>query len=493
MGTELKEKYLMLIDGEPAEGGGGEVYTVYNPARNEPLTTVALGTTDDVDRAVAAARKALKGDWRKAGPAARSRMILNLADLLRANADELARLETMNVGKAISSTKGEVYAAADELEFFASHTRLTGETLPISGSMFAYTMEEPVGVCAAIVPWNYPLMLTAWKLAPVLATGCTVVVKTASATPLTGLRLAELCLEAGIPPGVVNVITGSGSTVGAHLASHPGVDKVSFTGATDTGAEIMRLASDGIKRVTLELGGKSPNIVFADADLDAAAAASAWAIYYSAGQSCEARSRLFLQQDIYDEFLELFVDKARKIKVGDPLDPATQVGSLISEDQLKTVDGYVQLGVEEGAKLLTGGGRPDDPDLAGGAFYLPTVLEGVRNDMRVAQEEIFGPVVTAIPFKDEAEAVAMANDVIYGLAATVFTGSGARAQRVARSIQSGTVSINSPFIAFPGVPFGGFKQSGVGRERARQTVDQYTETRTIVMSTSDRIFNPFRL
>lgn len=491
---DVRQRYLMVIDGEQVEGGGG-FRPVINPAVNKELTQVAVANREDVDRAVAAARKAFTGDWAKFGPVERSRVLLKFSDLIRENTDELARLETLNVGKAIAGAKAEVRGAANELEFFASHTRLTGETLPGSGSMFSYTTRQPVGVCAAIVPWNFPILMAAWKIGPALAAGCTLVLKPATATPLTAIRLAELALEAGIPPGVLNVVVGPGTEVGAYLVSHPGVDKVAFTGETTTGREIMKMAADGIKRVTLELGGKSPNVIFDDADLEGAAAASVWAIYYNAGQTCEARSRLIIHEKVYDKFLDLFTEKARKVRIGDPLDPETQVGSLVSTSQWQRVDGYVKSGLEEGAKLLCGGRRPEGlPEpYAQGAFYEPTVLADVGIKMRVAQEEIFGPVVTATPFKDEAEAIALANDVIYGLAGTVFTRDGARAQRVARSIKAGTVGINTPFISFPGIPFGGFKQSGIGRERASQTLDQYTETHTILINISDRIYNPYGL
>jgi acyl-CoA reductase-like NAD-dependent aldehyde dehydrogenase len=339
------------------------------------------------------------------------------------------------------------------------------------------------------VPWNYPLMMTTWKLAPALAAGCTIVLKPDSATPLSALRMAELATEVGFPPGTINVVPGPGPTVGAHLVKHPGVEKIAFTGSTATGAEIMRLASDGIKRLILELGGKSPNLVFADANLEDAIPSSVWSIYYSAGQSCEARSRVLVESSIYDDFVARFSEAAQSLKVGDPLDPETQVGSLISNEHRERVHGYVEAGRAEGAEVVAGGESAEGR----GAFYPPTVLAQVDNSMRVAQEEIFGPVVTVIPFEDEKDATRIANDVRYGLMATVWTGDPARGHRLARRIKAGTVGINMPFTAFPGIPFGGYKQSGFGRELGLETLDDYLETKSVIVSTSPKPFNPFGL
>jgi aldehyde dehydrogenase (NAD+)/betaine-aldehyde dehydrogenase len=350
-------------------------------------------------------------------------------------------------------------------------------------------LKEPVGVCAQIVPWNYPLLMAVWKLSPALAAGCSVVLKPDPLTPLSVLRLAELATEVGFPPGSINIVPGDGPTAGAYLVKHPGVDKVAFTGSTKTGGEIMRLCSDPIKRVTLELGGKSPNLVFADADLDDAIPSSVWSIYYSAGQSCEARSRVLVDASIYDDFVSRFADYAKQLKVGDPLDPETQVGSLISTAHRDRVHGFVERGVSEGAEIVAGGAPGDGK----GAFYQPTVLAKVDNTMEVAQEEIFGPVVTVIPFEDEKDAVRIANDVKYGLMATVWTGDPARGHRVARAIKSGMVGINMPFTAFPGIPFGGYKQSGFGRELSIDTLELYLETKGVLFSTSPKPFNPFGL
>jgi acyl-CoA reductase-like NAD-dependent aldehyde dehydrogenase len=339
------------------------------------------------------------------------------------------------------------------------------------------------------VPWNYPFMLATWKLAPALAAGCTVVLKPDPQTPLTTLRMAELAAEVGIPPGVVNVVPGDGPTTGAQLVRHPGVDKVAFTGSTETGGEIMRLCSEPIKRLILELGGKSPNVIFADAELDDAVPSSVWAIYYSAGQSCEARSRLLVERPVYEDVVAKFAELAGEVRVGDPLDPETQMGSLISNAHREHVHGFVERGREEGAEVVTGGEPSDRP----GAFYPPTVLARVESAAAVAQEEIFGPVVTVIPFEDEQDAIRIANDVRYGLMATVWTGDPARGHRLARAIRAGTVGINMPYTAFPGIPFGGYKQSGFGRELGLDTLDAYLETKSVLVSTGSRAYNPFGL
>jgi aldehyde dehydrogenase (NAD+)/betaine-aldehyde dehydrogenase len=463
------------------------VTQLYEPATGAPLAEVELATEADVDRAVDAARAALAGDWRKAGATERSRLLHALADAVAANRKELAELETRNVGKAISSVKAELAQAIETFRFFASATAsIAGRSNPLGGSLLHYTLKEPVGVCAQIVPWNYPLMLAAWKLAPALAAGCTVVLNPDPQTPLSAQRLAELALEAGIPEGVVNVVPGDGPTVGAYLVGHPGVDKVSFTGSTATGAEVMRLAAEPVKRLTLELGGKSPNVVFADANLDDAIASSAWAIFYSAGQSCEARSRLLVEATVYDEVVARVTELAQRVKVGDPLDPDTQMGSLISAAHRDKVHGFVDAA---GGEVTTGGAITDGP----GAFYPPTVIAGVDNASRVAQEEVFGPVVVAIRFEDEADAVRLANDVRYGLMATVWTGDPARGPRIAQQLKAGTVGINMPYTAFPGIPFGGYKQSGVGRELGIETLESYLETKSVITYTGTRPTNPFRL
>jgi acyl-CoA reductase-like NAD-dependent aldehyde dehydrogenase len=490
MAVATEREYLLFIDGEGAEPSDGEVRELSEPATGKPLAKAAVAGPADVDRAVAAARSALEGAWGKTPANERSRLLHALADAIVAARKELAELETRNVGKALSSSKPEVIVAAESFRFMASAVgSIEGGTRPIGGSILSYTLKEPVGVCAQIVPWNYPIMLAAWKLAPALAAGCTVVLKPDPATPLTAVRLAELAVEVGIPAGVVNVVPGDGPTAGSHLVGHPDVDKVAFTGSTATGSEIMRLCADPVKRVSLELGGKSPAIVFADADLEDAIASSAYGIYYSAGQSCDARSRLLVEKAVYDEVVSRVAEKAAAVRVGDPLDPETQMGSLISREHREKVHGFVDAGREEGAEVVAGG-EPSDGD---GAFYPATVLSQVGSEAGVAQEEIFGPVVVAIPFEDEDDAVRIANGVRYGLLATVWTKDSARGHRLARRVKSGTFTINMPYGAFPGIPFGGYKQSGFGREQGLETLQMYLETKSVIFATGDRPTNPWGL
>jgi len=490
MAAAATREYGLFIDGELAEPASGEVRDLLEPATGEPLARAAMGGEADVDRAVAAARTALDGAWGKTPPTERSRLLHALADAIAANRGELAELECRNVGKAISSVKAEVHGAVENFRYFASAiASISGRANPIGGSLLHYSLKEPVGVAGQIVPWNYPLLMATWKLAPALAAGCTVVLKPDPLTPLSVLRLAELAAEVGFPAGAVNIVPGDGPTTGAYLVRHPGVDKVAFTGSTRTGGEIMRLASDGVKRVTLELGGKSPNLIFADADLADAVPSSAWAIYYAAGQSCEARSRVLVEKPLYEDVVAQLAAYAGQVRVGDPLDPETQVGSLISTAHRERVHGFVERGRAEGAETVTGGTVPEGP----GAFYPPTVVAQVDTRMEIAQEEVFGPVVTVIPFEDEADAVRIANDVRYGLFATVWTGDPARGHRLARAIKAGTVGINMPYTAFPGIPFGGYKQSGFGRELAIETLDLYLETKSVVVATGTRPANPFGL
>ena len=490
MAVATDREYGLFINGEPTEPASGELRDLAEPATGAPLARVAMANEQDVDRAVEAARTALEGPWGKTPPSERSRLLHALADALVANRKELCELEVRNVGKAISSVKAEHAQAVENFRFYASAiASIAGRSNPIGGSLLFYSLKEPAGVCGQIVPWNYPLMMTTWKLAPALAAGCTVVLKPDSATPLSALRMAELAAEVGFPPGTINIVPGPGPVVGAHLVRHPGVEKVAFTGSTATGSEIMRLAADGIKRLILELGGKSPNLVFADAELDDAVPSSVWSIYYSAGQSCEARSRVLVEAPLYEDFVAKFSELAGGLKVGDPLDAETQVGSLISAEHRDRVHGYVETSREEGADVVVGGSVPDGD----GAFYPATVLAHADNSMRVAQEEIFGPVATVIPFEDERDAVRIANESRYGLMATVWTSDPARGHRLARRIKAGTVGINMPYTAFPGIPFGGFKQSGFGRELGLETLDAYLETKSVIVSTSPKPFNPFGL
>jgi aldehyde dehydrogenase (NAD+)/betaine-aldehyde dehydrogenase len=482
-------EYLLFVNGEYVEPQSGEVRELREPATGDVLASAAMAGDADVDRAVEAARAAQEG-WGRTPGTERSRLLHALADAMVANRKELAELESRNVGKAISSVKAELAGATENFRFYASAiATIAGRSNPIGGSLLFYSLKEPVGVAGQIVPWNYPLMMATWKLAPALAAGCAVVLKPDPQTPLTALRLAELATEAGIPPGVVNVVPGDGPTTGAYLVRHPGIDKVAFTGSTKTGGEIMRLCSDPIKRVTLELGGKSPNLLFADADLASAIPSSAWSIFYAAGQSCEARSRLLVEQSIYDDVVAQITELAGKVRVGDPLDSETQMGSLISTAHRDKVHAFVDGAREEGAEVTTGGTVGEGP----GAFYPPTVVANAGNNMVAAQEEIFGPVVTVIPFADEKEAVQIANDVKYGLMATVWTTDPAKGHRIAARIKSGTVGINMPYTAFPGIPFGGYKQSGFGRELAVETLELYLETKSVITNTGNRPINPFGL
>src|SRR5215203_3243442 len=489
MAVATEREYGLFINGQSADPASGEFQDLIEPATGEPLARAAMGNEADVDRAVDAARAALAGDWAKTPPTERSRLLHALADALVANRKELAELEARNVGKAISSVKAEFHQAVENFRFYASAiASIGGRSNPIGGSLLFYSLKEPVGVCGQIVPWNYPLMMTTWKLAPALAAGCTIVLKPDSATPLSALRMAELATEVGFPPGAINVVPGPGPSVGAHIVRHPGLEKVAVTGSTATGAEIMRLASDGIKRLILELGGKSPNIVFADANLEDAIPSSVWAIYYSAGQSCEARSRVLVERSIYDDVVSEFTEKSQALKIGDPLDAETQMGSLISTAHRERVHSFVEGAREEGAEVTTGG-EPGET----GAFYPPTVIAGVDNSMTVAQEEVFGPVVTIIPFEDEKDAIRIANDVKYGLMATVWTNDPGKGHRIAQRVKSGTVGINMPYTSFPGVPFGGYKQSGFGRELGLETLDLYLETKSVLANTGNRPINPFEL
>ena len=481
----------LLIDGEARDAASGATSRTFDPAHGSELASVAQGGAADVDAAVAAARGALEGAWAKTSPAKRSRALNRLAQLLDEQTDALADLESRNVGKVKWQCAAEIKVAVATLELFAGTAQhLYGRSHVVNPAVVSYTLREPVGVVGAIIPWNYPLMMAAWKVAPALAAGNTMVLKPASATPLTALRLGELALEAGIPPGVLNVVPGPGSEVGEAIAAHPGIDKVAFTGETATGRRIAETAARTLKRVSLELGGKSPNIVFADADLDAAVLGSLWAIYYAAGQSCEARSRILVQDGVYDAFASAFAERAKALTVGDPLADETKVGSLISAAHADRVRGFVAMGLEDGGELLAGADLSLDDGLDAGAFVAPTVIAGVGNDSRIAQEEVFGPVVTLTRFADEAEAIGLANGVRYGLAATVWTGDGGRGHRVAQRIRSGAVGINTPFIAFPGVPFGGFKDSGYGREQSIEALDLYTETKAILQNTSAKPINP---
>ncbi|HEX9940621.1 MAG TPA: aldehyde dehydrogenase family protein [Thermoanaerobaculia bacterium] len=471
----------LFIGGEWVEPEGGRTLPVENPAPEEVLCEVAAGGAADVDRAVAAARAALAGDWGwKITPRERGQILWRIADALEARIDEFARLETLDNGKPIFESRYvDVPAGIEALRYFAGWAdKITGETLPVSGPVvLAYTLREPVGVVAAITPWNFPLIQALWKIAPALACGNAVVHKPASYTPLSALKFAGLAAECGLPAGVLNVVTGSGSEAGNALVAHRQVNKVSFTGSTAVGRDIMRGAAETIKRVTLELGGKSPNIVFADADLDAAAKGAYTGIFYGKGEVCAAGSRLFVEESVHGELVERLLQRTKRLAPGDPLDPRTRLGALVSRKQRDTVLGYVEEGRRGGARVVHGG---EAASIGGkGWFMQPTILDGVRNDSKVAQEEIFGPVLAVIPFKEAEEAVELANASIYGLAAGVWTRDVSKAHQVARRLQAGTVWINQYNWYDSAAPFGGYKQSGFGRELGRQALEAYTEVKTV--------------
>ncbi|WP_374055555.1 aldehyde dehydrogenase [Rossellomorea sp. FM04394] len=488
-----REHYSLVINGQRMESGSGETFTTYNPATGEAIATVSLASVEDAEKAVEAARNAFDyGKWKKFPINKRSRVLNKIAGIMRSRFNELVTLEIMDSGKSLSAAQGQVMQAIEDFEFYAGAiVGHRGTVNNVPGQFMNVAEKEPVGVCAQIIPWNYPLMMAAWKIAPAIAVGCSVVVKPATLTPLTAIVLGEICIEAGVPEGVVNVIPGAGSSVGNYLVEHEKVDKVAFTGSTPIGKNIMEKASQTLKRVTLELGGKSPNIVFEDADVDAAVDGSLFGIFYNTGQSCEARSRLYVHEDIYDEFMEKFVEKTKKLKLADPHDKGTHIGAIINQDQLDTIDGYVQSAKEEGATILVGGNPAKVEGFEKGYWYEPTIITDVNHDMKVVREEIFGPVVVVMKFKDEKEAIKMANDSEYGLGSAVWTQNHGRATRVSKAIQAGIVMVNCPFSAFPGTPFGGYKQSGFGRELCVETLDLYTETKSIISYFGNRPLNPF--
>jgi phenylacetaldehyde dehydrogenase len=470
----------MLINGKWVDAASGKTFPTYNPATGEILARVAEGDSEDIDRAVRAARGAFEaGPWRKMSPSERGRAIWRIGDLIEKNLDELAELEMLDNGKPFKIARvADVPLAADLFRYMAGWaTKIEGNTVPISagGKYLAYTLREPVGVVGQIIPWNFPLLMAAWKLGPALATGCTVVLKPAEQTPLTALRLGELILEAGIPDGVVNIVPGYGETAGAALAAHPDVDKVAFTGSTEVGKLIVKAAAGNLKKVSLELGGKSPNVVFSDGDVDSAISGASMAIFFNHGQCCCAGSRLYIEKPIFDRVVEGVSEKARKINVGPGWEKSTDMGPLVSEEQLNRVCGYLESGRAEGAKAVTGGERHGDK----GYFVQPTVLVNTNEDMKVVREEIFGPVVTAIPFTDPAELVATANNSVYGLAAGVWTRDVSKAHRVAAQLRAGTVWINCYNVFDAALPFGGYKQSGWGREMGHEALEMYTEVKSV--------------
>src|SRR5260221_4592117 len=458
--TALMRKQL-FINGEWRDAAGGATIEVVNPATEEVIAEVASAERSDVDAAVAAARAALDGPWGKLSARERGKLVWKIGEKLMERADEIAKLETLHNGKPIfESRQIEVPAAAECFQYYAGWAdKIHGETIPVKGNFLTYTLREPVGVVAAIVPWNFPLLLTAWKVAPALACGNTVIIKPASQTPLTALALAEIAAEAGLPPGVLNVITGPGSEVGQMIVEHPGIDKIAFTGDTSTGKGIMRGSADTLKRIMLELGGKSPNIVLADAELDAAVRGATTGIFYGKGEVCAAGSRLLVDKSIKNEFIDKVVARAKKMAPGDPMDPKTRLGAISSKKQLENDLRYIANAKREGAQLVAGGGRADI-GTGKGYFLQPTVFDGVTPEMTIAREEIFGPVLATIEFADVDEAIARANDSSYGLAAAVWTKDIKKAHYVARKLQAGAVVINIYKVYDTAGPFGGLKQSG---------------------------------
>jgi aldehyde dehydrogenase (NAD+) len=476
--STARKQGKLLIDNRFVDSVSGKTFETVDPSTENVLTSVAEGDKADVDLAVAAARRAFEsGPWSKMSARERGRVLLRIADLIMKHRDELAQLESLDNGKPIGETSAvDIPQAAEVFAYYGGWAdKVYGQTIPTGGDFFTYTLREPHGVCGQIIPWNFPLLMASWKLAPALACGNTTVLKPAEQTPLTALRLGEILLEADLPPGVVNIITGFGPTAGAAIAEHRDVDKVAFTGSTEVGRIIQRAAAGNLKSCSLELGGKSPNIVFADADLGAAVKGAMTGIFFNQGEVCCAGSRLFVEESAHDEFVSRLAEHARGIKVGDPLDPSTQMGAQVSEEQFTKILGYIESGTRGGANLVTGGKRAHDK----GYFLQPTIFTGVKADMQIAREEIFGPVVSTLTFKDFDEVIAAGNDTNYGLAAAVWTRDIAKAHRAAKALRAGTVWVNTYNAFDAGMPFGGYKESGIGRELGSQALDLYTQTKAV--------------
>jgi acyl-CoA reductase-like NAD-dependent aldehyde dehydrogenase len=475
----------MVVGGQQVAAADGATFDVVSPVTGDVIARVPRGGAEDVDRAVAAAQRAFDGEWHTWSQTRRGQTLGRFATLIRDHLEELAAIESRNMGKPISSARWEIGAVANVMEYWAgAANKLMGETIPVSKPGFDFTLREPIGVVGLIVPWNFPLMLASWKMGPALAAGNTAILKPASYTPLTAIRVAELALEAGFPAGVLNVVTGPGSMAGAAIAAHPGIGKVAFTGEMGTGQEIMRLAAGNVKKISLELGGKSPNIVFADADIERFAAESPYSVFDNCGQDCCARSRILVERSVHDRVVELFAAATQKVKVGDPDDPATEVGTMVSFRQRETVLDYIRIGREEGARVVVGGGIPAEPAYARGAYIQPTVFDNVGSNMRIAQEEIFGPVVAVIPFDTEEEAVRLANDTPFGLSGSIWTRDIGKAIRTARGVRSGVLSINCNSSVHTEAPFGGYGMSGIGRENGMHAFDQYTQIKNVYVDIS---------
>ncbi|GCE20523.1 aldehyde dehydrogenase family protein [Dictyobacter kobayashii] len=476
-----QQSMKMLIGGQWVEAASGKTFETINPSTGQVLAKVAEGDTEDIDRAVAAARRAFEqGAWPKLTPAKRAHLLLKLADLIERNAEELAQLETLDNGKPIKYSRGgDVPLTVEHFRYFAGWaTKIEGETIPVSvPNMLTYTLREPLGVVGQIIPWNFPLQMAAWKLAPALACGNTVVLKPAEQTPLTALRLGELICEAGFPEGVVNIVPGFGETAGAALAAHPDVDKIAFTGSTEVGKKIVQASAGNLKKVTLELGGKSPNIIFPDADLKYAVRGALNAIFFNQGEVCTAGSRLFIHQSVYDEVLSGLTSMSSKMKLGPGMDASTDMGPLVSQQQLDRVTHYIETGKQEGANITTGGQRAG-AELAEGYFVQPTIFDQVSDQMTIAREEIFGPVVVAMPFESVEDVAARANQSAYGLAAGVWTNDIKKAHKMVAALKSGVIWVNTYNQFDAAAPFGGYKQSGYGREMGHAVLDAYTQVKT---------------
>ncbi|MGF9909728.1 aldehyde dehydrogenase family protein [Brevibacillus porteri] len=484
--TFLFDTKKMLINGEWVPSLSGNIYESINPANGEILAKIYEGDESDVDRAVRAARAAFKGEWSKTAPAERTKLLNKLADLLEQRAEEFAYLETLDGGNTITLTRHAfVPSAVAHLRYYAGwSTKLTGHTIPLTtgGNFHAYTTREPLGVCGQITPWNYPLLGTVWKLAAPLAAGNTVILKPSQQTSLTTLLLGELIIEAGFPPGVVNIVTGSGRKIGEAITNHPNIDKIGFTGSTEVGKGIMKKSADTLKKITLELGGKSPNIIFADADLDKAIQGAFLGMFTNQGQICVAGTRLYVEKAVYQQVTEKLIAMAQKMKVGNPLDPTTQMGPLISKEHLQTVKNYIEVAKKEGATVLTGGNILQEGELAAGNYLEPTILTDLEENCTVVKEEIFGPVLCIMPFENIEEVIERANATEYGLAAGVWTQNLAIAHKVSNALEAGTVWVNTYLKSDNALPFGGYKQSGIGTEMGYQGIEAYTKTKSVLIS-----------